>query len=307
MKRFLLLTVLLLCVEVISAEKPQNDWEKYGLKGKVKWAEMAAYSATEEDDGSLVQGGRVALMYVTFNEQGQVLTEASESLKSPGSDGRKVYTYDEHGNKVSILSYSPDGVPVRKIAMTYDSRGNMLEHIHTELQGEDSTQWIATSYKYNDKNQQVAYSTLYGDGSVGYGRQYTYDENGNMVKWQGYDPEDGFTSYGLLTYDENGNVVEDVVYSSEGRVDSKEIHRYNEANKRIETTIYYGDDEVVSVKRYSYDDRGNPLEYIRERESHTEVKTCTYEYDEHGSWIRSVAYVDGCPDYIYTQLIEYYE
>lgn len=305
MKKLLLATfTLLFCMNLITAS-PKNDWERKKLLGKVKSVEWVSYSATEEN-GEVIRGGRLDYHHLLFNKEGMITTETQETLRSAISDGRKDYTYDDKGNKIEEKHYSLKNVLISEVKMAYDGNGNMTEYRFTEIKQDDSTRplLITVQYKYNEKGDCIESIDL-DNGELSSGRIYTYDDKGSVVKWQQYNAEKEYQSWGILKYDDNNNLIEDIAYNSDGKEDTYETHKYDDKNRRIETNRYY-DGKLLVTEQFEYDDKDNHIGYIRIHDGEKFSGKNIVEYDDQGNWTRRTIYVDGRPDYIDMQTIEYY-
>ena len=75
----------------------------------------------------------------TYGENG--LVASREVSSGDGIESRTEYSYDEHGNEISVSIYGPDGsaISITKNEYEYDEPGNIVKCIRTQGDGEQST------------------------------------------------------------------------------------------------------------------------------------------------------------------------
>ena len=112
------------------------------------------------------------------------------------------------------------------------------------------------------------------------GREFEYDENGNLIKI--YDDSDGMQKpIYEYEYDENGNLKGAVERSGD-----RLLAEYNAQGMIIKETQYYGNGEPEEWREYEYDGRGNLIRY-RCDDAYGDINGDVwdqreYEYDEKG-------------------------
>ena len=69
------------------------------------------------------------------------LVASREVSSGDGIESRTEYSYDEHGNEISVSIYGPDGsaISITKNEYEYDEPGNIVKCIRTQGDGEQST------------------------------------------------------------------------------------------------------------------------------------------------------------------------
>lgn len=74
-----------------------------------------------------------------YGENG--LVASREVSSGDGIESRTEYSYDEHGNEISVSIYGPDGsaISITKNEYEYDEPGNIVKCIRTQGDGEQST------------------------------------------------------------------------------------------------------------------------------------------------------------------------
>lgn len=75
----------------------------------------------------------------TYGETG--LLASREVSSGEGIESRTEYSYDEHGNEISVSIYGPDGsaISITKNEYEYDEPGNIVKCTRTQGDGEQST------------------------------------------------------------------------------------------------------------------------------------------------------------------------
>lgn len=75
----------------------------------------------------------------TYGETG--LVASREVSSGDGIESRTEYSYDEHGNEISVSIYGPDGsaISITKNEYEYDEPGNIVKCTRTQGDGEQST------------------------------------------------------------------------------------------------------------------------------------------------------------------------
>ena len=75
----------------------------------------------------------------TYGENG--LVASREVSSCDGIESRTEYSYDEHGNEISVSIYGPDGsaISITKNEYEYDEPGNIVKCTRTQGDGEQST------------------------------------------------------------------------------------------------------------------------------------------------------------------------
>ena len=173
----------------------------------------------------------------TYHKSGKVLTVKHFGTNTAAKD--EINEYDEQGNLLSATTLDGDNV-YRKLAWTYDSKGNILTF--AELSGKG----IRYSYTYDEQGNKLTEITYILDVAVS-GESYTYDAQGNMLTKASLDPEtmERSNTYVAYTYDSHGNMLTAVLHESDGTT----LQTHNNS--------------------YTYDDAGNLIHKV---EGDLEVK-----------------------------------
>lgn len=249
MKKIQTLCLALLAIFALSncgkkdAANTPNDWESYGLEGKVKQC-----ITTQIIDG---------VTYITtmeFNEDG-FLTLLSES----SDDCTPIYTcyYDGKGNIVNE-EYTQQCEGVWHINQTdleeeRDEKGRITKVTYKIPEGEVIELEL---YSYDDNDNLIEFVRQNAHCEKEYEEHNTYDSRGNMVENQWSNESKPKTT--RYTYDEqdriirrtnidaNGNELShsDITYDEQGRIAT--VNDYNGTMLTLEQTYEYNSDSTYS-------------------------------------------------------------
>ena len=132
---------------------------------------------------------------------------------------------------------------------------------------------------------------------------------GEVVKG---DALDRFGKNLQITFNEKGNKLEENSFNPYGSLFSKYTYKYDDKGNQIEKNSFNSDGSLDSKYTYKYDDKGNIIE---ENSFISDVNlddkyTYKYTYDQQGNWIQQIAYKvkNGVekPSRIVERTIEYY-
>lgn len=216
----------------------------------------------------------------TYDADGNVIKEIWD-----GGDFYSCYeaTYDSHGNATEIKYYNRNNELENIYKTVYNEMDDVVSQIYCNAKGEMYLQYEYiysapgcvlyinkynqeltagvknVEYSYDDMQHQVSKKIYNDDGSLWFSGNYEYDNNGNMIKEEGY-------------Y-EDSEYVEKYVYNDQGQV--IELHHGAHYYRGSYDTYYY---------TYEYDEQGN---LIRENKIEPDFQICTeYTYDVFGNVLR---------------------
>ena len=112
---------------------------------------------------------------------------------------------------------------------------------------------------------------------------------GEVVKG---DALDRFGENLQITFNENGNEIEINSFNPDGSLFSKYTYKYDDKGNQIEENSFNSDENLVDKYTYKYDDKGNEIE----RNSFSSdgslflKYTYKYTYDQQGNWIQQIEY-----------------
>jgi len=270
-KTFKPILLSLLFVSSICFGQKKNDWQKNGLKGRVKSITTTVYNATEKF-GEPVKNGikeKSEIVTIQFDTKGKIIP--------PSKGGSVVYKYDTRGNIIEGIAYGSDNSTViSKSVFKYDANSNVIEEVNYNSEGEltnkkintydvngnllvckksgnlfngtrNQGQALVTKYKYDAYGRPIQVSVGIGDGELG-SENYKYDANGDVIEtisetFNGLNVKKTYK----YSYDENGNWNTKVSFSSSAYMNMKAESKADEITERV---IEYHKEQVQIEKEY---------------------------------------------------------
>ena len=270
----------------------KTDWEKDGLRGKVKNVITRNYNAIfrfgeiikgEEDECANVTDGTYEAYY---NDAGKITD--SKWYEVPGYGGYTEcyragfkYIYDEKDNLIEVRKYYIEsGDPWERTIHKYNNDGSIAETIHKDYfyNYQTTTTYI---YKYNEKGDIIEENQV---------------STSNMSE---------ATTNSRRKYDNKGNLIEYVVWYE----NSKYYPLINEHNPVIKDVFEYDDTGKRIREDVKYNDKGDIIEGLRHWYGDYYKNKYEYKYDEKGNWIERITYEKDTrtPIILTERIIEYYE
>ena len=202
---------------------------------------------------------------------------------------RREEHYDGNGMLIYCLTYTYDSEGREKVVTSFDGAGNIINSV--ELM-----------YDENGRNL-----TRFGiNGGILYVIRQTYDENGNVIRWENEWPEEFADSpygtwfkgrSGVYTYNEEGKVCRQDEYDATGELDLCEVYSYEDGGKTMIVDTYDEsgmcrarhiseyDDEGRVIKASNYDENGTLDSYIVVKYNDGTIES--YYYDGNGNLTHS--------------------
>ncbi|MCF8230332.1 MAG: hypothetical protein K9G58_16205 [Bacteroidales bacterium] len=210
--------------------------------------------------------------------------------------------YDQDGNELLEINYTPDGVIQDKTEKKYDEQGRMIEQkyydgedllaehltferdnegkIHREfmhyLDGSKDT----TFFNYNTEGQLISKITKDEEDQEESREEYTYQHE-NRIKYEKHE-EGELKKKEESRFDEKGNLVESIVTDHEQQDYYSLKHEYD-GDKRIRTFRYHQDGKLIEKLEFRYDD-GN-IKLVQQETAAGKVIQ-QFEHDEKGNTLK---------------------
>ncbi|MDC0339067.1 hypothetical protein OAN33_05975 [Flavobacteriales bacterium] len=184
--------------------------------------------------------------------------------------------------------------------ITYNDKGKRLEYREFS---DDSHYYFIVVRTYNKKGNEITYHSKISMTGLKSKRNgtTTYDEVGNKIEQNNYNPDGGLDSKTTYKYDDKGNQIEENLYKSDGGLDSKYTYKYDDNGNQIQIKFYESDGSLYSETAYKYDNKGNQIEAIWYKSDGGLDSKNTYKYDDKGNQIEQNNYnPDGSLDSKYT-------
>ncbi|HTO36844.1 MAG TPA: hypothetical protein VL021_00335 [Brumimicrobium sp.] len=172
------LIILLLLFSCNSVEKTKKVDELYG---KVKSTKTYSYLANEEN-GKISSKMLVQYYVSNYNEKGQIIQKIHYSPEGVITGSWK-YVYDENGNNIIVEGYSAfNDKPELKLQYNYDKNGYQTERLSISI--ENGT--ITGRWKFkNDANGNPTETLRWNANQVLQDKRIVkYDEHGNITEEQ---------------------------------------------------------------------------------------------------------------------------
>jgi len=273
-----------------------------------------------------------------FNEKNQVIESAiyDENHELIESMPIERFSYDANGFIAEITYVDKNGMPFQNYDAEYgysytgritykrDSKGNILEESHYDIDGKFMEGYGMTKSKYDEKNNliETAYCDEQGniiDNEYASVTQFMYDANGNMIEEHKLNALKEFLSEGVTkikyTYDANQDLVEMGYYAIDNtliddytgiaRLQKKYDSRHNVIEEKTfdANNNLIGNYDGIAIYRYKYDQYDNRIETAIFNQEEQPMKTDYVsaiqrnKFDSRGNLLEE-AYYDEAGDLI---------
>ena len=124
------------------------------------------------------------------------------------------------------------------------------------------------------------------EGDMLYKYIYSFNETGNIIETNSYDPEGNLDGKYVYTYDNNkGNKTEMISYNPDGSSDEKCTYNYDSKGNMIKEIWYNSEGGISKQYGYKYDDKGNKIAMNRYDSRDSLICKDSYKYDDNGKKI----------------------
>ena len=260
----------------------------------------------EENDRNLAHEPEIsANSFITkseFNQKGNLLKK--EQYNDRGKlEWREVYTYDEVGQLLEMVSYHFKKVSIRRICK-YGKENPLVECNDFEGGGKNTKRqivkketnghtivWdyvltqsmlIKTSEGIFDQNESNIKNSYFSDGRLLATEENQYDMFGNRVESMRSDVLNGSQRITHFKVDRKNNAIETLILDGNLFIESRIVTRYN--------------DQHHLVEQLTYGIKGN----LKESVLHL------YEYDGFGQWIKDITVINKKPISVRVRKLEYF-
>jgi len=247
MRKLTQLVLLLLSFLLFSCTHNRNDLQKAQLKGNVK-SIAESYNKDSKDttdfktyyayntDGNMVEKklyNKGILLYnadFIYNDNGKLVeknTFASDSLQDKIS-----YNLDGSGNITGSIDSNFKSHTIVKSTYTYDNQNNLIEaDAWNSADTQKNPLTFKNGFKYDNKNNVIEEDHFDIKGSLGEKITSTYDDDGNLISIEIYNPS-GNPATQKLTYkydfDKTGNWINQQIFNNGSllRIKKRDIEYY---------------------------------------------------------------------------------
>ena len=223
---------------------------------------VASYGTTDRTEYTYDPAGRLVTEVFTntenysvkvdyvYREDGQLAEKLAIYDKTQEIT---VYTYDENGRLLKEEQTTRTGEKVQQsivMEYTYDAAGNKL----SQAESRTGTLYRKEEWTYNDAGKVLTYQEFDGQGNLGEGMQYIYDNQGRL---------------------------EEETFSKGGTAEDSAVYVYDEAGRVIKRASGVPYEKFITVNRillYTYDEFGNLLTEVTTKKDGTELSRREYTY-----------------------------
>lgn len=214
-KNYFKIPMLLITIGLLTSCSNNNDWNRFGLNGKVKTYLERYYEAEkrfgEWENGDIEYYGHNR---ISFDSEGNY--QWIEYLDDDNELSAKLIPKRENGEVIEEAYYDEDGELISKTKIIHNSKDE-LEFIAYDKDGEKTIQ--GKSYFANNRIIKQQYQT-FEDNKVKeeYAVVFEYDKDGNLVSQKQTDKKGEITyflKFEYLAFDENKNWTKRLNYDSE--------------------------------------------------------------------------------------------
>ena len=241
---------------------------------------------------------------VKSSEDGEKAAEGTIKTTTYYREDKLIYvtTHDKHGNRIALDGKNGD----YHIDYEYDSEDRLIKEVKTD--GDDKQVYCETTTY--DENGNILEFNGEGDGP-GYDTRhietYTYDDHGNLLTKDLLD-DDNDPNHDEYTYEYNADGTKASEIQKKGSGDYVELtYEYNAdgtvAVMHSSDNAPVGNKMIETTTKYEYDANKNMIKSITYNDKGEEKEIQEYEYDEMGNVTRDrIEYVN---DYFILKTFEY--
>ncbi len=225
----------------------KNDLTKENLKGKVRILKESEYPV-KIDSAVIKNGGLESVDIFTYNKSGNQVEEKMNYYDGVNWDWVLSSKYNDKGYKIEDKKTCVNNTGSDKFT-TYMKDANWKRSYVYNNKGEVIDPGSAS--KYDAKGNMV--ENIYGDEDGEHKFTWKYDNSGNVTQENEYMADDTIpSSKCIYTYDSIGNNIEKDEYTSDGRLNRKWLYKYEDLDKEgnwLKQTEYFNDNIYTVRKR----------------------------------------------------------
>lgn len=215
------------------------------------------------EDGKYKEAYELLYENKSFPEAAEMLASFTVNAEKVTNKNYEVYesfketTYNEQGDPVKIYS-----------DYTYVERYFITENFEYIYENGKMLQCLSKTDEESSKPDKII---------------YTYDENGNLIKFEekrGLDESGNpsYTRYETYEYDENGNVTKKELFF-DGVMNYRHTYEYDAKGNKTKETILNFENKTEEII-YTYDENGNLIKTFKPTEKYS--LTNEYTYNDRG-------------------------
>lgn len=217
-----------------------------------------------------------------YNEASQIIEEIEEDIIHPKTQ-RRIFRYDELGNKIEKKWINNSGDLVEIWSCIYDKKG---KRVREALYNKDKGSTFFVLYYYNAKEQKIKeriYQKSYFHKNLfEIKTTYLYDKKDSLILKTDFENNSEIERDSII-YDSKGNIIERVSYSGLNKIGNRHTFKYNLNGKLIDETTLNSDGSLQSRITYHDDEK----ERISTENMHNSVdeiyRSFVSTYDKNGN------------------------
>ncbi|GGH01667.1 hypothetical protein GCM10007415_42230 [Parapedobacter pyrenivorans] len=237
-----------------------------------------------------------------YNKARQLIEEYETDL-TWGKSERRLYQYDERGNRIEKkwIKNIGDGDFEEIWSATYDEKGNKLKEVlkadnrtyfevylydenGRKIKTEQYESYLQrtvdkrTTFLYNNKDSLILKTEFNERGNISRDT-IIYDEKGRKTHRLSFYDTNKRSTYNKFKYNQNGKLIDRSTFNSDGTLQSRETYEYDEKEGLVMEHRHNSNDEISLTFISKYKTDGALLSREAHRKNGMEDKT-TYTYDD---------------------------
>ncbi len=271
----------------------------YDKKGNI--IENIKYNAEDEIKSRLIyeytNSGKL-LLEINANSDSTVFSKKNNKYNIDGNlsetallrfysiDAEKQYIYDEKNNKIEEKSFTSGNT---FSGQSFDESHNSAE---LEIMNSDGSIFNRTTYKYNEKREQIEKTSYNTDGSIIQRLTFKFDDKGNTIETKEYRDHQTIFAINRTDYDERGNLIK-VNDMQSFSVSAGYIEfEYNEIGKLVNEIRHTAENTIEETITYGYSENGNIIRETCEKSNGSQGYKRTFLYNNSQEIIEEAWFFD---------------
>jgi len=187
----------------------QNEYYKKG-ELKTKWV------FTCDDEGTKVKAKEVkpatTCSIVEHNNDGSYV-KVYRYTNPKGKVQKSRWTYTKDSILVSYERINHKNIITTKSTYEYDNKGNKIAYTYYKKGGEKILR--RNTDKYNSDGKRTEHTVYNGKGKMISKKQYTFDDNGNVIAYREYGSKNRIKSKSEYSYNDQGKLISRLIYKND--------------------------------------------------------------------------------------------
>lgn len=273
---------------IAEEKKYRCDWERDGLKGKVKTVELYFYPKENRSEAVKSEEFKMGPYIKKYNSVGNYI-ELSDYHKIDRVDRRVFYYYDLQNRLIRIKQTSPgsgldyvdsitwentteyhsfyivESGKLRKSYLSYDTLGNKMVEVQSNYMNE---MYVSSTWQYDSLGNNVEH-IFFSGRRFDHKFIWKYDFNHNVIEQNKYKSDSSLQHTTYYEYDSTNLLLKETMVDPQGNFNHSITYKYNDQRDLIEKSYSFHNPDWNRIERweYTYDSVGNPLTEIESRDS----------------------------------------